>query len=254
MDLQQYLSVALECAGSISEVFKQGFYELNQIDWKSEKDPVTEYDKKIEQLSRKFLSSRFPTHVILGEEDGLSSDQKSDFKWIIDPIDGTINYTRGISFVSYSLALSYKGEIIVAVVSNPILDEVFYAMKDQGAYFNGMRIEVNQNSNLSQSYLAMGTYKEKYANIYHSLIKTFQCVRNPGSAALALAYVAAGRMDGLVYFNLSPWDMAAGILLVTEAGGKINNIDSPVFDLDKMSIIASSASIHDKLNHIVSIL
>ncbi len=254
MDYQNYLSIALACAKQISIVFTEGFYSQNNIEWKSEKDPVTEYDKKIEQISREFILDHYPDHIILGEEDGLYNNNNSDFKWIIDPIDGTINYIRGIPFVAYSLALLYQDEIVISVVSNPILEEYFWAVKGQGAYLNNNKIQVSMCDEIEHCYLAFGTYKEKYVSIYHELIQQFQSIRNPGSAALALAYIASGRMNGAVYFKLSPWDMAGGVLLVTEAGGKVNNINSIDFSLDNFSIIASSSIIHSQLNKIVTTL
>lgn len=247
MSYTEYLSLALDCAKSCAEFFKEGFYTINSIEWKSDSDPVTMYDKKIEQLSRDFILSKYPHHLILGEEDGLGENINSDYQWILDPIDGTINYIRGIPIVSYSLALIYQGEIVVSVVANPILDEYFWAVRGQGAFLNGKEIKVSTGSHLKQSYLMLGSYNEEYSKIYHHYIKKFQCVRNLGSAALALAYVASGRIDGLLYFRLSPWDVAGGILLVRESGGKVNNINSEVFSLDKVSIVASSPYIHNAI-------
>ncbi|MGL4561590.1 MAG: inositol monophosphatase family protein [Brevinema sp.] len=245
---KQYTETALLIAKKIAPTFKEGFYQINQIDWKSAGDPVTEYDRKIEQMTRDLLSEYYPDHVVLGEENGLQNNTESDFKWIVDPIDGTVNYTRSIPFVAYSLALSYRNEIIAAVVANPILDEYFYATKGEGAYLNNTKLTVSNNDVFKQCYISYGSYNSKYSVPIHTLINAFQSVRSPGSAALALAYIAAGRMDGLVYFRLAPWDMAAGILLVQEAQGQVSNINNHVFDLEKSSIIAGSSLIHQKIS------
>lgn len=247
MAYEKYLEIALDCAKYITPLFKEGFQGLNSVEWKSASDPVTAHDKKIEKMSREFILSKCPDHIILGEEDGLGENTDSAFKWIIDPIDGTINYIRGISIVSYSLALSYKDEIVVAVISNPILEEYFWAVRGGGAFLNGNPISVNNCVHLKHCYLILGSYNEKYSDIFHKYISQFQCVRNLGSAALALAYVASGRVNGLLYFHLSPWDIAAGILLVTEAGGRVNNINSDNFSLGKPSIVASAPEIHDTI-------
>ncbi|MGL4388322.1 MAG: inositol monophosphatase family protein, partial [Brevinema sp.] len=166
-------------------------------------------------------------------------------------IDGTLNYTRKIPLVSFSLALSYKGELIIGVVSNPILNEIFYAIKGQGAFLNGKKISVNTDRTAVHSYLCLGTYKEKYASIYHVLIDRFQSVRNLGSAALSLAYVAEGRIDGAIYFKISTWDIAAGVLILQEAGGVIRNMDSSNFNLEIPSIVASTPQIYTILHDII---
>lgn len=252
MDFQEYLDFAIEIAKDIAPTFKEGFVIANKVSWKSDSDPVTEYDKKIEQRAKDLILKRYPHHVVLGEEDGLSSSVDSDFQWIIDPIDGTINYIRGVPFVAFSLALTYKGELIVSVVSNPIMDEYFWALKGKGAYLNGEKTQVSTCIDLKKSYLVLGRYNEKYAVPYHRTLKHFQSVRNPGAAALALAYVAAGRMEGALYFRLSPWDMAGGVLLVQEAGGIVTNIDGSEFTLEEPSILAASPFVypivHDILN------
>ncbi len=254
MNYQEYLETALTITDISAKIFKEGFVEISNnknVEWKSESDPVTEFDKKIEKITREYILSKYPDHLVLGEEDGLNSTIASDFKWIIDPIDGTINYIRGIAFVAYSLALSYKDEIVVAVVCNPILDECFHAVKGQGAFLNGKKITVSTCQELKQSYLTLGTYKEEYKEQFHSLVKMFQSVRNPGSAALALAYVAMGRMEAAMYFRLSPWDIAGGYLLVKEAGGIMTNINSDSFSLEKPSILASNPFCY---NHIATVL
>ena len=254
MNYTEYLEVALEIAKKNAPLFKKGFFEKNSTEWKSESDPVTVFDKKIEEETRNFILAKYPDHLVLGEEDGLGENTGSDFEWIIDPIDGTVNYIRGVAFMAYSLALSYKGEIVVAVVANPVLDEYFWAAKGEGAYLNGEKISVSSCEDFKKSYLALGRYTEDYVTEYHTIIKTFQAVRNPGSAALALAYVACGRMEGVLYFNLSPWDMAGGVLLVEEAGGIVTNINSDKFSLKKASILGGNPHTYHATSSILSSL
>lgn len=246
MSYQEYLYSALSLSKECAVIFKEGFTNINEISWKEESDPVTEYDKKIELYVRKRLNTLYPTHDILGEEDGLEGGS-SDYQWIVDPIDGTINYIRGIAFVAFSLALSYKGTIIVSVVANPILDEYFWASKGGGAFLNSKPIHVSGIQNLHHAYVVFGRYREQYSSQFHQLIKDFQSVRNPGSAALALAYIAVGRIEGAIYSKLSPWDVAGGWLLIEEAGGIITNLNGSPFSFEDPSLLAGNQQTH---NHI----
>ncbi len=247
MNYQEYLDLALSIYEDISPIFKEGFFKTNTIMWKHENDPVTEYDQKIEALVRELILKQYPEHIILGEEDGLQNNTGSDFEWIVDPIDGTANYIRSIPFVAFSLALSYKGQIIVSVVANPIIDECFWAVRGEGAYLNGQAISASSITDFKKSYINFGRYSRKYINEYHKINNTFQSVRNAGSAALVLAYVACGRMEGTVYPNLSPWDVAGGWLLVEEAGGNITNMDGSTFTLEEPSLLAGNKVTHPQL-------
>ncbi|MGL4677664.1 MAG: inositol monophosphatase family protein [Brevinema sp.] len=241
MDYQEYLDTALSIIRQCVPIFQEGFVKTNRVTWKGEGDPVTEYDKKIEFFIRQQITQKYPDHIILGEEEGLQNSSDSKFQWIVDPIDGTNNYIRGINFVSLSLALAYQNEIIVSVVADPNSKEYFWAIKGKGAFLNDEKIQVSKTGNLKQSYIALGTYKEKYIKEFHQMIHTFQSVRNPGSAALAMAYVAAGRIEGAVYFSLSAWDVAGGWLLIKEAGGIISNIDGTPFTLENPSLLTGNA-------------
>lgn len=243
MNYQEYLYTAISLSKECTAMFKEGFANIKDISWKEGSDPVTEYDKKIELFVRQRLHLLYPDHDILGEEDGLEGGS-SDYQWIVDPIDGTINYIRGIAFVAFSLALSYKGQIIVSVVANPILDEYFWAIKGGGAFLNSKPIHVSNIQNIHHAYVVFGRYREQYSSQFHQLIKQFQSIRNPGSAALALAYIASGRIEGAIYSKLSPWDVAGGWLLVEEAGGLITNLDGSAFNFDNPSLLAGNSTTH----------
>ncbi|MGL5956857.1 MAG: inositol monophosphatase family protein [Brevinema sp.] len=250
MEYQEYLDTALAIVKQCTPIFQQGFSNSNRIMWKGERDPVTEYDQKIELFIRQQITQKYPDHIILGEEEGLQNYSDSKFQWIVDPIDGTINYIRGIAFVSLSVALAYQNEIIVSLVADPINNEYFWAIKGKGAFCNNKKIQVSNIDNLKQSYIALGTYKDKYTKEFHEMLHIFQSVRNPGSAALAMAYVAAGRMEGALYFSLSAWDVAGGWLLIEEAGGFISNLDGTPFTLDNPSLLAGNHSSYSALQKI----
>ncbi|MGL4367748.1 MAG: inositol monophosphatase family protein [Brevinemataceae bacterium] len=254
MDYNQYLSTALELAKNIAPIFREGFFRDNDVEWKTESDPVTEYDRRIEELTQTYILSKYPEHLILGEEYGLCKDMQTDFQWIVDPIDGTINYIRGIPFTAYSLALMYQNEVIVAVIYNPIIDEFFWATKDNGAFLNGKKIHISSCNKLKKGYLSMGAYKKRYFSYFERLVPAFQSVRSTGSAALALAYVAAGRIDAALYFHLAPWDMAAGFLLIKEAGGIATNIGSTSFSIKEPSILAANSYIYSYISNELSSL
>jgi len=207
-------------------------------------DLVTEIDKKSEQLIVAFITKHYPDHAILAEESGLT-DKASDYLWIIDPLDGTGNYIQGLPIFAVSIALQYRGETMLGVVYAPVTDQLFTAIKGQGAYLNGNRIFVSAKTELIESVLATGFPFDIAGNPVNNItyfselaLKT-RAIRRMGAAAYDLACVAAGQFDGYWELNLSPWDVAAACLMVEEAGGAI--ID---FRTDRgISIIAGNNSI-----------
>ena len=198
-------------------------------------DPVTTSDKAFEKFIRKEIKKRFPTHQIIGEEFGKTKD-KSDFAWIIDPIDGTINFLHGIPHFAISIALKYKNEIVSGIVFDPIKDEMFYAEKNNGAFFNNQRIRVSKKNKIEDCLFVTGNKIKIIPDLIY---------RKTGSAALDMAYVAAGRYDGYFQHDIKLWDIAAGIILVKEAGGIMSEIDLSNNYIKK--IIVSSTDISEKL-------
>lgn len=192
-------------------------------------DLVTEMDKLSEKILIEKIKKSHPEHSILSEESGMR-DNNSDYRWIIDPLDGTTNYAHGFPVFSISVALKYKEEVILGVVYVPKLDELFFAIKDEGAYLNGERIKVSNTKKLEKSLLATGFPYDRAIDsnnnlkYFNQLVTKVRGIRRTGSAAFDLCNVAAGRFDGYWELKLNPWDVAAGVLIVREAGGEVINI------------------------------
>ena len=197
--------------------------------YKARAELVTAADSAVENFLIERIQAAFPHHSIVAEESGVQ-DNASDHKWYIDPIDGTINYAHGLPLYGTSVAYAFRGELEIAVICFPGMKEDFWAERGQGAYCNGMKISVSETSSLSESVLATGF--RKYAigtpnsnvNNFARFSKEAQTIRRLGSATVNLAYVACGRMEGFWELELSPWDVAAGILIVREAGGIVEGL------------------------------
>lgn len=253
--MELFLQTAKEAAQAGAEVLLHYWGKIKSVECKSApSDLVTVADRESEARIIQVIKSRFPDHTILAEESGLESGRQDDYLWIIDPLDGTTNYTHGYPMVSISIALTLKGEPLVGVVHNPILKEFFEAKKGDGALLNGQKIAVTCVEELSSSLLATGfaydrlktpetNYKEfaYFTQLTHG-------VRRGGSAALDLAYVACGRLDGYWERGLKSWDIAAGALLVTEAGGRVSNYDLSPLDLKSGKVLATNGRLHQAIS------
>jgi myo-inositol-1(or 4)-monophosphatase len=244
----------------------QHFHQHLKIEYKGDADLVTAADRASEVLIRERIRQQWPTHDILGEEQGLS-DQGSEYRWYVDPLDGTTNFAHGFPVFCVSIALEHhalehqalehqaqerEGERIAAVIYDPTRDELFSAERGRGAQLNGEAIHVSKTAALKESLLATGfpsRKRHKNPNIYfyHQITLHSHGVRRAGSAALDLCNVAAGRFDGFWEFNLNPWDTAAGVLIVEEAGGKVTRFDGAPFEIDSRETVASNGLIHEAL-------
>ena len=252
--IREYLDDATYIAQESGKVLKKYWGKLSDIREKGFPwDLVTEADKESEEIILGLLHEKYPDHDILSEEAGLHKKNKSEFSWIVDPLDGTTNYTHQYPMVSISIALAYRNNPIVGVVYNPILEELFTAAKGQGCMLNGRLAHVSKVTSLERSLLATGfaydrmeTEDNNYAEFCHITSRS-QGVRRGGSAALDLAYVAAGRLDGFWERGLKPWDIAAGIILIKEARGCITSYEGKTLDLESGRILASNGLIHDDL-------
>ena len=231
--------------------------KVKEIEYKGEINLVTEVDKACEALIIDSMTSHFPDHDILAEEGG-GERKDSAYKWIIDPLDGTTNYAHSYPLFCVSIALEYKGEIIIGVVYDPNRDEMFIAEKGAGATLNGNRIRVSSCDPLDRALLATGfaynIRSAKINNINHfkDFLATAQAVRRDGVAAIDLCYVACGRYDGFWELNLFPWDVAAGFLMITEAGGKVSMFNEKAFEVYAKEIVASNGRLHREMCRILS--
>lgn len=239
--------IAREAGALLMDYFRQRV----AVEYKGEADLVTTADRASEALIRERIRSLWPGHDILGEEEGLI-DTGSDYRWYVDPLDGTTNFAHGFPVFCISMALEYKGKRTAGVVYDPTRDEMFVAELGAGAFLNGQRMHVSKIANLSESLVATGFpshKRHKNPNIffYHQITLRTHGVRRAGSAALDLCSVAAGRFEGFWEFNLNPWDTAAGVLIVEEAGGKVTDFRGGPFQLNSRETVASNILIHEAL-------
>jgi len=231
-----------------------------KIEYKGDADLVTAADRASERLIRERISARWPSHDVLGEEQGLT-DQGSEYRWYVDPLDGTTNFAHGFPVFCVSIALEWNvpggmrgNDVrrIAAVIYDPTRDELFSAEQGRGAQLNGAPIRVSQTANLSECLLATGfpshkRHKNPNIYFYHQITLRTHGVRRAGSAALDLCNVACGRFDGFWEFNLNPWDTAAGVLIVEEAGGKVSGFDGTAFEINSRETLASNGLVHEAL-------
>jgi myo-inositol-1(or 4)-monophosphatase len=239
--------IAREAGALLMEFFRQRV----TVEYKGEADLVTVADRKSELLIRERLHERWPSFDILGEEGGLQ-DTGSDYRWYVDPLDGTTNFAHGFPVFCVSMGLEYKGERIAGVIYDPTRDELFAAERGGGAFLNQQPIRVSKVARLAECLVATGFpshKRHKNPNIffYHQITLHTHGVRRAGSAALDLCYVACGRLDGFWEFNLNPWDTAAGVLIAAEAGGKVSDFKGGPFQLDSRETLASNGLVHEQL-------
>jgi myo-inositol-1(or 4)-monophosphatase len=240
--------IAREAGSLVMEHFRRV-----AIEYKGDADLVTIADRQSEVLIRQRIASRWPSHDILGEENGLV-DTGSEYRWYVDPLDGTTNFAHGFPVFCISMALEHKGERIAGVVYDPTRDELFAAEEGSGAFLNGQPMQVSQAKDLAECLVATGfpsRKRHKNPNIYfyHQLTLRTHGVRRAGSAALDLCYVASGRLDGFWEFNLNPWDTAAGVLIVQEAGGRVTDFAGAPFNIDSRETLATNGLVHVALMH-----
>jgi myo-inositol-1(or 4)-monophosphatase len=254
--LQTFLDIATEAALAGGAVLQAYAGNLEEIREKGRPgDLVTEADKAAEESILAVINRHFPDHAILAEESGRLGDQTSEFLWAIDPLDGTTNYAHQYPFYSSSVGLLIKGIPSIGVIFDPFREDLFRAAKGLGATCNRRPIQVSQTTELSQSLLVTGfaydrreTPDNNYAEFCH-LTDLTQGVRRGGAASLDLAYVACGRLDGFWERGLSPWDIAAGVVIVEEAGGRVTAYDEGSFVIESGRILATNSHIHTALSH-----
>jgi myo-inositol-1(or 4)-monophosphatase len=256
--LTDLLNFAIQTARDAGRVLAEKFGRALQVSNKGDIDLVTEADLAAERLIVERIRSYHPRHAILAEESGesLREDQPSEFKWIIDPLDGTTNYAHGYPCFCVSIALEQAGEIVVGVVYDPTREELFAAERGGGATLNGRRVRVSDVEEMNAAMVCTGfpydvRDRGDFARHFRNFIMTAQAVRRDGSAALDLAYVACGRFDGFWEEGLRAWDVAAGKLLVEEAGGRVSRYDGTEFRIYEPPILASNGLLHDTMMHVL---
>ena len=251
-------NIALRAARLAARQILRGYDrpDLVDIGTKGHNDFVTNIDRESEQIIIQTLRDKYPDHSIIAEESGSAGNAESDYEWVIDPLDGTANFTRQIPHFCVSIACLHKGRIEHGVVIDPVREEEFVASRGQGATLNGKRIRVSILEQLDGAVIATGGrerhgFAEGETAVYRSLLEHKTFTRQPGSAALELAYIAAGRLDGMWMRNLSSWDMAAGALMVIEAGGLVGDFDGGANHMKSGNIVAGSPRCFKQLSQIV---
>ncbi len=251
--MHPHLNVAIKAARRAGTIIQRAAQDIGRltISKKGHADFVSEVDRAAEQTIREILSEAYPDHAILGEEQGATGD--SPFCWIVDPLDGTTNFLHGFPVYSVSIALAHQGIVTQGVVYDPVHNDLFTASKGGGAYLNDRRIRVSGRTRLDEALIGTGfpfahmTYQERYLRMLAAVMPKTAGLRRPGSAAIDLAYVAAGRYDGFWELDLKPWDIAAGTLLIQEAGGLVSDLDGEHRFLESGHVVAGSPKIFAQL-------
>jgi myo-inositol-1(or 4)-monophosphatase len=252
-EFSSYLQVGKELALEAGTLLREELWRARRVEYKGEIDLVTDADRMAEKILVDGIRSNFPDHAVLAEESGAHEVSGATHRWIVDPLDGTTNYAHRYPFFCVAIALEIEGELTMAVVYDPMLDETFSAVAGGGAALNGRAITVTGEDDLGKSFLSTGfpydmreTEQDNLDN-FLKFMKTTQAVRRDGSAVLDLCYVACGRFDGFWEMKLSPWDIAAGALVVAESGGVVTSFDGGPLDIYTGEVVASNGMIHDQM-------
>lgn len=250
--MEELLLVAIEAVRKAGQILREELGKERVITHKGVIDLVTDVDRRSEAAIVEVIRAAFPDHAVVGEEGGeiAGAPGRGGYTWLIDPLDGTTNYTHGFPCFCVSVGVACEGVPVAGAIYDPTREELFTALRGEGAYFNGHRLRVSTVKDLDDALLATGfpaDLRETRMNLDHftNFCLVAQAVRRPGSAALDIAYVAAGRLDGFWELRLSPWDMAAGALMVEEAGGRLSEVDGSPFTVFGKGIVASNGLIHD---------
>jgi myo-inositol-1(or 4)-monophosphatase len=247
------LNTAVKAARRAGTIINRASQNLDilAVTEKTANDYVSEVDRAAEQSIVRALLEAYPSHSVLAEESGATGT--SEFQWIIDPLDGTTNFLHGFPQYAVSIALSHKGVLSQAVIYDPVHNDLFTATRGRGAYLNDKRLRISKRTNLQKSLIGTGfpfrefSHIDNYLAIFRDLTQKTSGLRRAGAATLDLAYVAAGRLDGFWEFGLSPWDMAAGSLLITEAGGLVGDLEGNGGYMESGNIVAGNPKIFSQL-------
>lgn len=246
--------VAVAAARASGQLLRERMDSIREVRHKGVVDLVTDVDIQSEQLVLEALLGAFPTHSVIGEEGGARQGSDARFRWFVDPLDGTTNYAHGFPFFCVSIGLEVGGRLALGVVYSPCLDELFVGEVGHGATLNERPITVSAVGDLRDGLLATGfPYDQvlfpKALKSFEALSMQSQAVRRAGSAALDLCYVACGRLDGYWEHRVSPWDLAAGAIIVTEAGGQVSTTEGEPFHVEAGQILASNGAVHGAISN-----
>jgi myo-inositol-1(or 4)-monophosphatase len=252
MDTDTAKRIGIAAAYKGGQILRAHFGKVLKIDKKGPTDLVTEADRQSEKVIIETIRAAFPEHAVLAEESGMSAGAR-DIRWYIDPLDGTTNFAHGLNLFCVSIACAVDGDIALGIVLGPLTDELFVAVKGQGATRNGRSIRVSNTRSVSESLLVTGfpydSEKDHFPIIrrFSNCLKVAQGIRRLGSAALDLCYLACGRFAGYWEQNLHPWDTAAGFLIAKESGAEVTDFSNAAFSVDKPELLATNGKIHDEM-------
>ena len=254
---RELLDFGVGLAREAGLILREGWGQTHRPDHKGRIDLVTEFDRRSEALLLERIRGRFPAHAVLAEESG-GSVATDGFRWIIDPLDGTTNFAHNYPFFCVSIGIEHAGEMVAGVIHDPIRDETFTAVRGEGAALNGEPIAVSGIGEIENALLVSGFHysirerPEPTFTLFREFLLRAQGVRRDGSAALNLCYLACGRFDGFWEARLSPWDMAAGVLIVREAGGTVTNFSGGEFRLDGLQVLAANPALHAAMRDLIN--
>ncbi len=251
--MHPFLNTAVKAARRAGQLINRAAQDVGHltVSKKGHADFVSEVDRRSEEAIIRTLNEAYPDHAFLGEEGGAVGS--SEYQWIIDPLDGTTNFLHGLPMYAVSIALAHKGVIVQGVIYDPVRNDLFTASRGSGAFLNDRRIRVSQQIRMEDALIGTGfpfttmEHQEKYLRMFAEVMRKTAGIRRPGSAALDLAFVAAGRYDGFWELNLKPWDIAAGTLLVQEAGGWVSDLEGNQQFLETGHVVAGTPKIFSQL-------
>ncbi len=252
MDLAPYKQTAISAAYKAADILRSRFGNISRIHKKDAVEIVTEADTESEKVIISTIRDRFPDHSILSEESGIK-DGNDEFRWVIDPLDGTVNFAHQLPIFCISIGLTYWNDIVLGVVLNPVDGQLYTALSGQGAKLNGRSIQVSKSAAVSESLLVTGfpyhlnEIFEPIMTRYGNCLRASQAVRRLGSAALDLCYVACGRFEGFWEQRLKPWDTAAGALIASEAGATVTTFSNQPYQLGDQEILVTNGHIHEEM-------
>lgn len=251
-----FLKTAEDAARTGGEILMRYFGQPIDVEFKGEVDLVTVADRLSEEAIVSMISSKYPDHQMIAEE-GTAKESASQYRWIIDPLDGTTNFAHAFPCFAVSIGLEASGRMVMGVVYDPVRDECFTAVAGRGACLNGMPIHVSAIRSLDKALLATGfpydrrIHTEKYLALFKAFMKKAQEIRRPGAATIDLCYLAAGRFDGFWEYKLKPWDVAAAAVIVREAGGQMSDFQGGAFNIYGEETLASNGKIHEEMLEVV---
>src|SRR3989338_9538801 len=243
-------SLMLKAAKESGKIILKHYGNYGKLKFKNPRSLLTKVDLLSDKKIKEIISKRFPNHNFLTEESGFT-DKGSEYTWIIDPIDGTTNFTSKIPYFAVSIGLARNNKVIMGIVYNPCTKEIFFAEKGKGAFFNNKKIKASDKKNMKDALLAFALpssikITKKTLSLLSKIFGSVRGMRNPGSAALNMCYVAAGKFDLFLSLSLNSWDAAAAYLVVNEANGKVTNIKNEEWKIQDKSCIATNKALHDK--------